>query len=165
MYLVCFGLENQLGIERTVPLTEYIRNSDDDKRNLNLYLSVSSAEHDMPHAKQSLCIKRTDHTDKQMRAGTFRSMFFQPSYASVGRLLSRPSSETVHSWREEGHLNTVLATTSTLTPTLGSFSYGPDTIASFDVRFDNVRIRPFAFPEPQTTVGPEQVIGVRVLNW
>lgn len=66
-------------------------------------------------------------------------------------------------WREEGHLNTVLATTSTLTPTLGFFSYGPDTIASFDVRFDNVRIRPFAFPEPQTTVGPEQVIGVRVL--
>ncbi|MFN3373245.1 MAG: IPT/TIG domain-containing protein, partial [Chloroflexus sp.] len=31
------------------------------------------------------------------------------------------------------------------------------------MRFDNVRIRPFAFPEPQTTVGLEQVIGVRAL--
>lgn len=66
-------------------------------------------------------------------------------------------------WREEGNLNTVLATTDTLTPTLGFFSYGPDIVASFDVRFDNVRIQPFAFPEPQTAVGAEQVIGVRVL--
>ncbi|WP_322486994.1 hypothetical protein [Chloroflexus sp.] len=28
-------------------------------------------------------------------------------------------------WREDGNLNTVLATTTTLTPVLGFFSYGP----------------------------------------
>lgn len=29
------------------------------------------------------------------------------------------------------------------------------------MRFDNIRIRPFAFPEPKTTVGSERVIGIR----
>ncbi|WP_298819078.1 DUF2341 domain-containing protein [Chloroflexus sp.] len=66
-------------------------------------------------------------------------------------------------WREGGDLNTVRATWSTLTPTLGMFSYAPDAVATFDVRFDNIRIRPFAFPEPTASVGAEQTTGVRVL--
>ncbi|MDW8404793.1 DUF2341 domain-containing protein [Chloroflexus sp.] len=91
---------------------------------------------------------------------TITSGVFNRRTFSIG--LTGSPARTLH-WREDGQLNTVLATTNTSTPTLGFFSYGPDTVAAFDVRFDNIRIRPFAFPEPQATVGPEQVIGVRVL--
>ncbi len=64
-------------------------------------------------------------------------------------------------WREGGDLNTVRATWSTAMPTLGMFSYAPDAIAAFDARFNNIRIRPFSFPEPTASVGDEQPIGAR----
>ena len=38
-------------------------------------------------------------------------------------------------------------------PAVGYFTYGPDDVASFDARFDNVRIRNFVFPEPVTAPG------------
>lgn len=83
---------------------------------------------------------------------------FEGRTFSIG--LTGSPTRTLH-WREEANLNTALATWSTLTPTFGLFQYGPDTVAAFDVRFDNIRIRPFAFPEPQAAVGPERVIGIR----
>ncbi len=73
------------------------------------------------------------------------------------------SSPRVIRWREGGDLNTVRATWSTATPTLGMFSYAPDGIAAFDARFNNIRIRPFAFPEPTASIGDEQPIGARAL--
>lgn len=47
----------------------------------------------------------------------------------------------------------------------GTFSYAPNAAnVSFDVAFDNVRIRPFVYPEPTSTVGAESIVhqGVQV---
>ncbi len=66
-------------------------------------------------------------------------------------------------WRENGNLNTVLVTWQKQDPGLGFFTYGPDAVAAFDVRFDNIRIRPYAFPEPTSTVGAGRPAGMRVL--
>ncbi len=45
----------------------------------------------------------------------------------------------------------------------GLFGYRPAVATPFDVRFDNIRLRSFAFPEPTVTLGAETSAGVRVL--
>ncbi len=47
-------------------------------------------------------------------------------------------------------------------PLVGFFTYSPDSVASFDARFDNVRIRNFVFPEPVTALGAETWPGLRL---
>jgi hypothetical protein len=42
-----------------------------------------------------------------------------------------------------------------VSPVWGVYNYGPDTISAFDVRYDNIRIRAYAFPEPYVQVGSE----------
>jgi hypothetical protein len=42
-------------------------------------------------------------------------------------------------------------------PNVGYFAYSPNAAGkSFDVRFDNLRVRNFVYPEPQTSLGAEQ---------
>jgi hypothetical protein len=42
-------------------------------------------------------------------------------------------------------------------PNVGYFAYSPNAAGkSFDVRFDNLRVRNFVYPEPQATLGAEQ---------
>jgi IPT/TIG domain len=50
----------------------------------------------------------------------------------------------------------------TCAPSFGFFSYGPDAVAGFDVRFDNIRIRNYTFPEPMVALGAETASGARV---
>jgi hypothetical protein len=47
-------------------------------------------------------------------------------------------------------------------PDVGYFTYGPDGVASFDARFDDVRVRPFVYPEPAVSLGPERGPSVQV---
>jgi hypothetical protein len=66
-------------------------------------------------------------------------------------------------WFENGDLTTVRAQRSNLSSAkIGYFFYGPDQIASFDVRFDNVRIRPYTYPEPTVSLGAETETGLQV---
>lgn len=66
-------------------------------------------------------------------------------------------------WMENGDLATPRATRSGLdSPGFGYFGYGPDRVADFEARFDNVRVRNYTFPEPVATVGPETPSGLRV---
>jgi hypothetical protein len=47
-------------------------------------------------------------------------------------------------------------------PSWGGFRYGPNAAGqTFDGRFDNVRVRNFAYPEPQVTTGAEASVGAR----
>ena len=48
------------------------------------------------------------------------------------------------------------------TSSIGFFYYSPDAVASFDARFDNVRIRNYAYPEPTIALGAEVASGARV---
>ncbi len=63
-------------------------------------------------------------------------------------------------WFEDGNA-TPLASRNVTEPSEGAYNYGPDTIATFDARFSNVRIRYFVFPEPTTAVGAETGQAVR----
>ncbi len=89
-----------------------------------------------------------------INSGTFSSRKF-----SIG--VSGTPTRTLR-WRENGALNTVQATWTTPDPSIGHFTYSPDAVAAFDARFDNIRIRPYAFPEPTSTAGAERPVGVRV---
>ncbi len=72
------------------------------------------------------------------------------------------SNRTVH-WFENGDLTTSRAARSGVnTSSIGFFYYGPDAVASFDARFDNVRIRNYTYPEPTITLGAEVASGARV---
>lgn len=66
-------------------------------------------------------------------------------------------------WLENGDLDDVRATHTVDAPNVGGFTFSPDTVAAFDARFDNVRLRPYAFPEPATAAGAETPVGVTVL--
>jgi hypothetical protein len=67
-------------------------------------------------------------------------------------------------WTENNDLNNVLGSMTVNKPSLGAFTYGPDAVTAFDARFDNIRLRPYAFPEPTTVVGDEGASsGVTVL--
>jgi hypothetical protein len=50
-------------------------------------------------------------------------------------------------------------------PRKGTFSYAPNVAQPFDVRFDNVRIRNFMYPQPTVSIGAETLVsqGPRVL--
>ena len=54
-------------------------------------------------------------------------------------------------WLENGDLADVRAERVVESAAYGGFSFSPDTIAAFDARFDNVRVRNYRFPEPTTT--------------
>ena len=72
------------------------------------------------------------------------------------------ASRTVY-WMENGDLaNPRAIRTGVSNPGVGFFTYGPDSVASFDVRFDNVRIRNFVFPEPVTALGAESWPGLQL---
>jgi len=73
-----------------------------------------------------------------------------------------PASSRTARWMENGDLADVRAIRTVPSPSFGSFSYGPDSVASFDVHFDNIRIRNYTFPEPTTAVGSETATGARV---
>ena len=56
-----------------------------------------------------------------------------------------------------------LAERSVENPSIGHFEYGPDSMADFDVTFDNIKIRSFAYPPPSVSFGEKQY-GVIVGN-
>jgi hypothetical protein len=75
-----------------------------------------------------------------------------------------PANNRTVRWVENGDLATVRATrTGVSNPSIGYFYYGPDSVASFDARFDNIRIRSYAYPEPIAIVGAEASSGARVV--
>jgi hypothetical protein len=72
------------------------------------------------------------------------------------------ASRTVY-WIENGDLTNPRAIRASVSnPWVGFFTYGPDSVASFNVRFDKVRIRNFSFPEPVAAVGTESWSGLRL---
>jgi len=73
-----------------------------------------------------------------------------------------PTDSRTVRWMENGNLEDVRAVRIVSSPAFGYFSYGPDTVASFDVHFDNIRIRNYTFPEPMVSVGTEITSGARV---
>ena len=57
---------------------------------------------------------------------------------------------------EDGELTQPLAQrTVNEIPLIGVFHYGPNTEASFEVQFDNIRLRSYIFPEPLITMGKQ----------
>jgi hypothetical protein len=74
-----------------------------------------------------------------------------------------PADDRTIRWLENGDRATARATrTGVSTSSIGYFFYGPDAVANFDARFDNVRIRNYAYPEPTASVGAETMSGARV---
>ncbi len=65
-------------------------------------------------------------------------------------------------WLENGNLTDVRASRAVSDPSYGPFRYSPNAVASFDVRFNDIRIRSYIFPEPTVVVGGEATSGVRV---
>jgi hypothetical protein len=84
------------------------------------------------------------------------------TWKKFGVTYNRQSTDFTVSWFENGSLTDILASRTVPNPLYGIFRYSPDTIASFDVQFDNIRIRNFTFPEPTVSVGVESPAGVRV---
>ena len=64
---------------------------------------------------------------------------------------------------EDYDFNQPLAERSVADPSIGHFEYGPDTEASFEVMFDNIKIRAFTFPTPVISFGEKQY-GVTIGN-
>jgi hypothetical protein len=88
--------------------------------------------------------------------GTFTDHRFSVAF-------SGSASDRTIRWMENGDLADVLATHSSGDdPDYGGFSYGPDAVASFDARFDNIRVRRYSYPEPATKLGSVLRTGVRV---
>jgi hypothetical protein len=74
-----------------------------------------------------------------------------------------PTTNRTLRWLENGNLSDVLATRSGQNnPTRGFFLYGADAVTSFEARFDNIRVRSYAYPEPTVRAGAEQASGVRI---
>jgi hypothetical protein len=65
-------------------------------------------------------------------------------------------------WLENGDLADVRAERAVSSASYGGFSYSPDTIAPFDVQFDNVRLRNYHYPEPTASPGAERPVGLAV---
>ncbi len=80
-----------------------------------------------------------------------------PQRLKISQGLTGPATTRQARWLENGDRATVLATYIFSDDDWGVFSYSPDGVATFDARFDNVRIRPYAFPEPQVSLGVVQV--------
>lgn len=72
-----------------------------------------------------------------------------------------PGAYTVR-WFENGNLIDVRATRAVSSLGAGGFQVSPDGVANFSAAFDNVRVRPYVYPEPAATVGAEQAVGIRV---
>ncbi|MGC9398404.1 MAG: DUF2341 domain-containing protein [Anaerolineae bacterium] len=66
-------------------------------------------------------------------------------------------------WLENGDLDDVRASRTVAEPDVGGFTFSPDSVVAFDARFDNVRLRPYAYPEPTAAAGGETAVGVTVL--
>jgi hypothetical protein len=97
----------------------------------------------------------------QLGTSTISTATFTRQKISIGHFGPNATGKTVY-WYENGNTATARATRTTSgTPNWGGFRYGPDTVASFDARFDNIRVRNFVYPEPQTTTGTETVNGAQ----
>jgi hypothetical protein len=97
----------------------------------------------------------------QVGQSTVSSATFTDRKLSIG--YTGPTNNRTIRWLENGDLTTVRASRSGLNnPSAGTFDFGPDTVASFDVRFDNIRVRTYVYPEPVVTVGTETASGMRV---
>ncbi|MBX3085093.1 MAG: DUF2341 domain-containing protein [Anaerolineae bacterium] len=72
------------------------------------------------------------------------------------------ASQTVKLY-ENGNTASVLASRTLQSDSESAFfAFGPNAVtASFDARFDNIRVRPFVSPEPTTSVGAESVVSSR----
>jgi hypothetical protein len=90
----------------------------------------------------------------QLGTSTVNSATFNNKKLSVG--VMKNASDYTLRWTENGN-TTVLASRTVASAGAGSYNYGPDTVASFDARFSNVRIRNYVYPEPTTSVGAETV--------
>lgn len=88
----------------------------------------------------------------QLGTSTVNSALFNNQKLSAGTI--KNASDYTVRWFENGAPG-VLASRTVASTNMGAFNYGPDTIASFDARYANVRIRQFAFPEPTVSVGAE----------
>jgi hypothetical protein len=92
-----------------------------------------------------------------LNSATFTRRKFSLAYSEPG------ASRTTLRWMENGDLNQVLATrTGVNNPHRGFFLYGADAVAAFEARFDNVRVRSYAYPEPSVRVGTERASGIRI---
>lgn len=66
-------------------------------------------------------------------------------------------------WLENGNLVDVLATRTVDSPSyFGRFSYAPYAETAFEARFDDIRVRPYTYPEPTAVVGSELPSGLGV---
>lgn len=65
-------------------------------------------------------------------------------------------------WLENGDLADVRAERAVDDVSIGGFGYSPDAVTSFDARFDNVRLRPYTFPEPTAGAGAVYTTGVQI---
>ncbi len=88
----------------------------------------------------------------QVGSSTINSANFTGKKISVGAM--KNASNYTLRWTENGN-STVLASRTVVAPGAGSYNIGPDTVASFDARFYNVRIRNYIYPEPTASVGTE----------
>ena len=85
---------------------------------------------------------------------TISTATFADRKFSVG-VTGDPAGRTLY-WMENGDLiNPHAICTGVRNPSVGTFAYGPASVASSDARFDNVRIRNFVFPKPVTAPGTE----------
>jgi PKD repeat protein len=64
--------------------------------------------------------------------------------------------QTLLRFFEDDDFNQPLAERSVENPSIGHFEYGPDSVADFDVTFDNIKIRSFAYPTPSVFLGSKQ---------
>jgi hypothetical protein len=66
-------------------------------------------------------------------------------------------------WFENSNLSNILATrTGQNNPDRGFFLYGADAVTTFEARFDNIRVRSYAYPEPAVQPGAESASGIRI---
>lgn len=81
----------------------------------------------------------------------------------ISLAVTGPTNSRTLRWFENGDAATVRAARSGLdSPALGTFAFGPDAVAAFDVRFDDVRVRNYAYPEPTASLGAETASPARV---
>jgi len=71
--------------------------------------------------------------------------------------------QTILRFFEDEDFSQPLAERSLENPSIGHFEYGPDSVADFDVTFDNIKIRSFAYPTPLVSSGAK-IYGVKIVD-
>ena len=82
-----------------------------------------------------------------------------PQQVHISTGFSGPTSSRTLRWTENNSLVQPQATATFNNPLWGWFNYIPNAITNFDVRYEAVIIRPYAFPEPVASLGAEQQQG------